>query len=173
MLQLSAIFYEQPILSLRIGGEIAVAHSPIINPNNLKIEGWYTTSSADRNSAILPVSEIRDIIPKGLVVDDHTALTQPEDMVRLQSIIELQFELLGKPVYDENKKRIGKVADYAVDTSSSMIQKLYVTPSLLRGLSQEQLLIDRSAIIEITDKKIIINDASIRLGNTMPQRASA
>ncbi len=173
MLQLSGIYYDRKILSLRTGGPVGHALNPVINPNNLKIEGWYATAVHERESYILPVGEVRDIIAKGIVVDDHTSLTLVEDMIRLKNVIQLGFEIIGKTVKYENKRTIGKVEDYAVDDQSLYIQKLYVNQSLLRNFSSQQLVIDRSQIVEINDRTVIVRDTRSRVssGNRAQQPA--
>lgn len=172
MLRLSNAFYDRPILSLRTGGKIGTAVSPLINPNNLKIEGWYAKDSVDKGEFILPSGEIRDFITKGLVVDDHDALTHPEDLVRLKSTIDLGFELIGKNVYTESNTKLGKVVDFAVD-DGFYTQKFYVNPPILKGLTGNQYLIGRNEIVEITDKKIVVADASVKAGSRVPLRAQA
>ncbi len=162
MLRLSSTYLNRAILSLRTGGRIGLAVEPVINPNNLKIEAWYAQSNLEKGMHILPAPEIRDVITKGLVVNDHDALTPPEDMVRLKETIALNFQLVGKPVVSEQNKRLGRVTDYSVDDSSFYIQKLYVSPPLLRGLTTEQLLVDRTQIVEITAKKIIVSDPTVK-----------
>lgn len=173
MLRLSTSYINRSILSLRTGGHIGIAKSPIINPNNLKIEGWYADDAYEKGEFILPAQEIRDLITKGLVVNDHDALTHPEDMVRLTEIINLKFNLIGKTVSTESGKKLGKISDYAVNDENYYVQKLYINPSILHGLTQEQLLIDRSQIIEITDKKIIVSDTESKSGVANPVRAQA
>jgi sporulation protein YlmC with PRC-barrel domain len=173
MLRLSTSYTDRSILSLRTGGQIGLAKQPIINPNNLKVEGWYADDSYEKGDFILPAQEIRDLIAKGLVVNDHDALTHPEDMVRLSEIINLKFSLIGKIVSTESGKKLGKISDYAVNDENYYVQKLYVNPSILHGLTQEQLLIDREQIIEITDKKIIVSDPSVKAGASNPLRAQA
>lgn len=164
MVHLSSIYHNRDILSLRTGQAIGHAYSPVINPDNLKIEGWYASRNGSRDSLILPAREIRDLISKGLVVDDQDSITDPKDLVRMKKIIDINFELVGKSVVTDSKKRLGKVQDYSVDDKSLYIQKLYVNPSLLRGINKSQLIIDRTQIIEITNKKVIVKDADVKAG---------
>jgi uncharacterized protein YrrD len=168
MLRLSKSYYNQHVLSLRTGGKIGVAREPIINPNNLKIEGWYCSQNYENGEFILPIGEVRDIIAKGIVVNDHDSLTAPEDMIRLKKIVDLHFQLQGKIVKTEAKTKLGKVADYAVDDESTFVQKLYVNPSLLRGITENQLVIDRTAIVEITDREVIVKETTVPVGSTAP-----
>jgi len=173
MVRLSNNYLNRSILSLRTGGVIGVAQAPIINPNNLKIEGWYALNNLEKGSFVLPILEIRDFIAKGLVVNDHDALTHPDDMIRLKDTMNLRFELIGKSVVTEGKRRLGKVTEYAVDEQSNYIQKIYVSPSILKGLTNDQMLIDRSQIVEITDKKIIIANPEATVRSGVPRPAEA
>jgi uncharacterized protein YrrD len=158
MLQLSASLLNQPVMSLRTGGEIAKIESAIFNPNNLKIEGFYCTDHFSRQKLILLTQDIRDNIKQGIVVNDHEVLSEPDELIRLQPILELNFELLGKPVETMSKHKVGKVTDFAVDSQSLYVQKIYVGPSLIKSLTSGQLSVDRNQIVEITNRRIVIKD---------------
>ncbi len=158
MLQLSKNFINQPVMSLRTGGQVGVILRPIINPNNLKIEGFYCSHKAGNRTAVLLTQDIRDIIRQGFVIDDAEVLADPAELVRLQRVLEINFRLDGKPVVTDSKHKVGKIVDWAAETTTFYIQKLYAGRSVLKSLNQGQLSIDRSQIVEITDKKIIIQD---------------
>lgn len=158
MLSLSASLVTKPIMSLQTGAPVGGTIGVIINPNNLKIEGFYCQDRFEKKQKILLSQDIRDVLPQGIVVNDHHSLTDPEELVRLKDVIELQFELIGKPVYTVSKVRVGKIVDFAADTETLYIQKLYVARSLLKSLGTGQLSVDRTKIIEITNKKIVIQD---------------
>lgn len=145
-------------MSLRTGGMIAKAERPIIDPNDLKIVGWYCRDHFSKKELILLSKDIRDIVPQGIAVDDHEALSDPEELIRMKDILELEFELLGKTVVTDTKRRLGKVSDYATDTSSFFIKKFYINQPVYRALSGGQLSIDRTQIIEITPNKIVVRD---------------
>lgn len=145
-------------MSLRTGGEVATAIAPIINPNNLKIEGFYCTDRFNKEGLILLAQDIRDLIPQGLVINDHDVLAPADELVRLKEVLAINFQLMDKPVVTVNKKRLGKVNDYAVDSDSLYIQKIYVSQSLLKSLSTGQLSVDRNQIVEISSRRIMIND---------------
>ena len=158
MLQLSALITNKPVMSLRTGTQVATAVAPIINPNNLKIEGFYCTDRFNNGELILLYQDIRDTIPQGFVIDDHDVLAEPEELVRLKKVLKLQFQLIGKPIVTVSKHKVGKVSDYAVETTTMYVQKIYASQSLLKSLTGGSLSIDRTQINEITDKRIIIND---------------
>ena len=158
MLQLSAALIGKDVLSLQTGAPVGTTIGAIINPNNLKIEGFYCQDRFEKKPMILLSQEIRDILPQGLVVNDHHALTEPGELIRLKKILDMGFELIGKPVQTVSKERIGKVADFAADSSTLYIQKLYVSRSILKSLNTGQLSVDRNDIVEITNKRIVINE---------------
>lgn len=168
MLQLSGSLTNQPVLSLQTGGVVAVTNSVIINPNNLKIEGFYCTDGFDRKRLVVLLNQdVRDIIAQGLVVNDQNVLAEPEELVRLKDVMDTHFEVLGKQVVTTRKEKLGKVIEYAVDSETMHIQKLYIAQSLFKNLTSGNLGIDRSQIVEITDKRIIVHD----LAHRVPARA--
>lgn len=170
MLQLSNALIDRPVMSLRTGAQVATAIAPIINPNNLKIEGFYCLDSQKRNhQLILVAQDVRDILPQGLVINDYDVLSEPEDLVRLKDVIGWHFELIGKPVTSVNKRRLGKVEDFATELETLYIQKIYASQSIFKNFTGGNLGIDRNQIAEITDKKIIIQDPLQK----MPAHANA
>ena len=144
------------LFSVRSAGRIGTATMPIINPHNLHIDGFYANAMNGQNEGIIVDLDIRDFNVKGIIINDHQDISDPEDLVRLQPIIDINFKLMGKAVY-ENKRKIGKVVDYAVNTDSLFVQKLYVQPTLLKSMGVSQLVFDRQSIIEITDTKIVVS----------------
>ena len=154
---MSTSLLNRQVLSLRTGDAIAMTTGAVINPNNLKIEGFYCVDDS-KHELILLYQDIRDLIPQGFVVNDHEALVEPGELVRLKDILKLRFELLGKPVMTASKEKIGKVTDFSTETETMYVQKLYVSQSLLKSFSGGNLGIDRSQIVEITPNRIVIND---------------
>ena len=162
MLQLSESLLNKPVMSLRTGQTVATATRPIINPNNLKIEGFYCTDRFSKGELILLYQDIRDVIPQGFVIDDHEVLAEPTELIRLKDMLKYEFTLIGKHVMTVSHERVGKVSDFATEIETMYIQKIYVSQSLLKNFTGGSISIDRSQINEITDKKIIINDLEKR-----------
>lgn len=150
------------LLSLRTGTIIGVCETPIINPRNLKIEGFFVRSRNKHDSSILISQDIRELTPQGIVVNDEEVLCSPDELIRMQETLKLDFKLTGLPVY-MGKKSLGKVTGYATEIESMFIIKIYVSPHIWRSLGNSQLTIDRGDIIEITPKRIIINDDSTKV----------
>lgn len=162
MLKLSSAVMNIPVMSLRTGSPIGTAKKMILNPNNLKIEGWFVADRFDNKELILVAGEARDVSDSGIIVNDHDVLSPAEELVRLKPVIETGFKLIGKPVTTESGKRLGKVSDFAIEIGSLFVKKIYVAQSLIKNFSGGSLCIDRTQIVEITDKRIIVEDPTIK-----------
>jgi len=158
MLLLSHDLIIKKVLSLRTNSPIASITGVIINPNNLKIEGFYCLDSFSKKSLILLCQDIREILPSGYIVNDHDVLTLAEDLVRLKNILRINFDPIGKQVETISAQKIGKVSDYACEIDSMYIQKLYVAQPIFKNFTGGNIIVERSQINEITPKRIIINE---------------
>ena len=156
MLYLSTKLYNIPLLSLRSAGRIGSVIKPIINPHNLHIDGFYCQVPGHKENLILLDIHIRDLSPKGIIIDDNRDLSEPDELVRLKPILKIDFQILDKSVVS-SKRKIGKLTEYAIDLKSMFIQKLYVQPAIWQSLNQQQLTFDRNSVIEVTDKHIIVS----------------
>ncbi len=176
MLSLGQSLQNKPILSLRTGTPVGQALGPVINPDNLKIEGWHAEDKFTRKRGVLLSLDIRDILPQGFVVNDHEAISDVSELVRLKDILKLNFELIGMPVYTEHKKKLGKVSDFSFERDGFFIQKLYVAQSIIKNFSGGSVIVDRSQIIEITRSRIVVKEAVVtetaEQGAVAPQFAS-
>jgi sporulation protein YlmC with PRC-barrel domain len=168
MLQLSASLLDRAVLSLRTGTPIATIISPIFNPNNLKIEGFYCQDRFDKKTLILLYQDIREVLPQGFVVNDHDVLVEPDELVRLKDVLELNYNLIGKQVETISKQKVGKVSDYATETETMYVQKLYVSQSILKSFTGGSLSVDRNQINEITPRRVIINELTKTAPSPVP-----
>jgi uncharacterized protein YrrD len=155
MLYLSSQINNLPVLSIRSGARIGTTQEPIINPHNLHIDGFYCTAIHQNQQLVLLDMNIREFNPRGIVINDHNDLSEPSDLVRLKSVLDLKFKLIDKKVVS-NKKSVGKVAEYAVDKESLFIQKLYVSPPVWKNINQSRLIFDRKSVVEVTDTHIVV-----------------
>lgn len=171
MLTLGKQLEGKEILSLRIGRPVGATTEPIINPNNLKIEGWHAIESSKKENRIMLSQDVRDILPQGFVVNDHDALTPENELIRLQDLLDQNFTLVGKHVVSDSRRKLGKVTDYAFEKNSMFIQKLYVAQSVVKSFSGGTLILDRSQIIEISHKKIVVKEPTVNEGEVVPATA--
>ena len=153
----------QPVMSLRSGGQIAVAQTPIINPHNLKILGWWCGDSGGQKMVLL-AEDVREVLPDGLAVNDEAALSEPADLVRHKEVLDINFDLIDKPVRTKRQK-LGRVSDFSYN-DGLFVQKLYVARPLRKVfIAEDTLVIDRQQILEVTDKYILVRDTEIKATN--------
>lgn len=157
MLVLGSRFHDTPVMSLQTGGRLAKVSRPIIDPSNLtiiafEVEGPLLTEKP----AFLRVNEIREVAPMGMIIDSTDELVGLDDVIKLKKLYSMEFSLVGMPVIDEHKHKLGKVEDFTLETGGFVIQQLTVKRGLMRGLTDTGLLIHRSQIVEINDNEIIV-----------------
>lgn len=161
MLKLSANLLNLNVLSLRTGGPVALATTAIINPHNLKIVGWWCKLPATTAPQVLLVDDVREINDRTLAINDEEDIISPDDLVRHKDILEINYDLIGKPVKSKHSK-IGKVADFSYN-DGMFVQKLYVEKPMHKVFSTEDtVLIDRTQILEVTDHYILVRDGEIK-----------
>lgn len=158
---LSKSLVNKPVMSLRSGGQIAVAAKPIINPHNLKILGWWCKAPPPGRQLVLLAEDVREIMPDGLAVNDDDDLSPPEDLVRHSDVLNINFDLIEKPVRTK-RHNLGKVSDFSYN-EGMFVQKLYVARPLHKVfINDDTLLVDRTQIIEVTDHYIMVRDTDIK-----------
>ena len=162
MLILRDRLQDLPILSLQTGSEIARVGEPIIEPQHLAIIAFYCSGDRlDVSPAILHTIDIREFSNLGFIVDSADDLMSPDDLVRLQQILNLKFALIGKHVVDDTGKKVGKVTNYIVDPKSFFIKKICVKPGLLQAWDTTEIIIDRTQIIKITETEVVVKAPTV------------
>lgn len=172
MLKLHETLTNLPLMSLRTGGRIGTATNMIINPNNLKVLGWYVQDRFSSESLVLLSTDVRDISNKGIIINDHEVLSPPAELVRHKKVLEIGYELIGKKVVSENGEKYGKVNDYSVETNGMFIKKFYAQQSLLKSLAGSSRSIDRNQVVEVTNSKIVISDPTEKTALKAPSTAA-
>ena len=81
-----------PILSLQASGPIGRVSSVIIDPNGLKIIA-FRIDGPHPSANLLEVSSVREHSSLGMVIDSIDELVGRDDVVRLQQVLDLNFDL--------------------------------------------------------------------------------
>ncbi len=161
MLTIGSHLLDKPVLGLHTGGEIARTKSSIINPNNLSIIAYQVSSYLlDRKPYFLRVEDIREISNIGLIIDSSDEFVTLGAVVKLDEIYNLNFKLIGSSVFDQSLKKLGKISDFTLDIPQFKITQLTVKRPLFKSLTDSELLIHRSKIVEINNDRIIIKSES-------------
>jgi len=161
MLILGTRLLNTPVMSLQTGGRLASTQKPIINPSNLKIVAFEVEGQLlSERPALLRVDDIREMGRVGMIVNSNDEFIGVHDVIKIEKLYELGFPLVGMVVIDENRRRLGKVEDYTVDTDSFVIQQLNIHRGFFKGLTDTGLLISRHQIIEINDNEIVVKSGA-------------
>ncbi len=157
MILLGSSLKNAPVMSIQSGSEIARTRMPVIDPGVLAIVAYEVSESMMEKTHLLRVADVRELSDIGLIVDSEEEFLEPEDVIKLNEIYEKHFQLVGIAVTDEKQRKLGKVVDFTLETGNFVIQQLTVRRPLLKSLSDTELLIHRSQIIEINNDSIVVH----------------
>ena len=145
-------------MGLQTGSELARTAREIINPHTLEIVGYELEGPLlTERPSVLRIADVREFSDIGMIVDSSEEFVNPADIIKLGEIYDLQFTIMGKPVYDKKRHKLGKVIGYTIDTTGFLIQQLSIKRPLLKSLNDTELLVHRSQIFEVNDHEIIVN----------------
>ena len=149
------------VLSLHVGGQVASIRDAVIDPEDLHILAYTLSGPIIQNDPdvgdILVTDDIREVNMDGSIIDSTDIFVNREDVIRIDEVMKLNFNLIGLKVVTKAGKKIGKVIDYTFDSQSFMIYQLIVQrPVGFIAINDPQLTINRSQIIEIDDYTVTI-----------------
>ncbi len=151
-------------MSLQVGDRIAETSAPVIDPRNLAIVAYEVEGpTLDERPSFVRIADIRELSDLGMIIDSSDELVGKDDVIKLGELYRLGFTPIGKIVIDTNRKKLGKVEDYTVDTDSFYIQQLSVRGGLFASLSTTGHVIHRTQITEINDTQIVVESADHKL----------
>lgn len=146
-----------PVLSMQASGPIGQVAKAIIDPEGLKIIA-FVLNGPDRSANLLEVSSIREYSEFGMVVDSIDELVGKDDVIKLQKVLELNFDLLGLKVITKKRSKLGHIIDFTVSSEDFVIQQLIVKRPVLKSISDPELTIPRHEIVEVDDYKVTVKD---------------
>ena len=172
MLLIGSKMIGMPVLSLHVGGAIASTNEAIIDPEDLRVIAYGLEGPIIKNDPevgdILSVDDVREVSATGLIVDSADRFVTREDVIHLDEVMDLGFKLVGLKVVTQDGKKIGKISDYTLDSSTFMIYQLIVQRPFMSSLIDPELTINRSQIVEIDDFKVTIkhDKAQVKVSKT-------
>lgn len=148
-----------PVLSVQTGNPVGHIASSIVDPDGLKIIAFRLEGPlVDRTYDILDVSSIREYSNFGFVIDNVDELVAASDVIRIQNILELNFDLLSLKVETKKGTKLGHIIDFTVTSEDFILQQIIVKRPAIKALVDPELTISRQEIVEITDYKVIVRD---------------
>ncbi len=163
------------VISLQVGGLVAIVGDFVVTADKLELVAFRCFApDLDLVDPILFLRDAREIGNDCILVDSADALASLEDIVRIKQIVASGFRLVDTKVFTEGGSYLGKVEDFTINFETSRVQRLTIQPQLLRRLMSDTLLIDREQIVDVTNDRITVREATIReskragVGATMP-----
>lgn len=164
MLILGSRLTNIPIMGLQTGSRLAVTKTPVIDPSNLKILAYQVEGVLlSEHPSFIRINDVRELSDIGMIIDSNDEFVGVDDVIKIKEAYELKFNPINMLVIDESKRKLGKVYNYSLDTDNFVIQQLNVKPSILKSLSDSELLIHRSQIVEINNQEIIVKTTAEKL----------
>jgi sporulation protein YlmC with PRC-barrel domain len=157
-----------PVISLQTGEAVAWVRQPLLDIGTLEIMALRCEGPA-RHSLILMQRDIRQFAGDCVIVDDEDQLTDPDDIVRLKAILENSYNPLDKHVVSDTGRKLGNVEDYTVNLETKRVQKLHVRQGIFRAWLGANLVIDRTQIIDISPRQIVVRDATVTVPVMQPE----
>ncbi|MBP5674999.1 hypothetical protein J6W91_01570 [Candidatus Saccharibacteria bacterium] len=162
-----------PVLSLHLGGPIGTATSEVVDPNNLQIIALIVNgpqTGDGENGDILEIRSIREFSNLGMIIDSIDDLVSRGDVIKLDKILELNFNVIGLSVKSKKGAKLGKVVDYTFDSKTMQIAQLIVKRPMMKSLLDPELTIPRSEIVEVNDYEIIVKDETAKPNAPVKQK---
>lgn len=162
MYVLGSKLHNVPVLSLQDGSIIARVEEVLIDPATLEIAAFKCAEDRHlpENPLVLP-QDVRQFSPDGLIMNFLDDITSSADVIRLSKLIARPYHLIGAKVISDMHRKLGRVEDYTVNTESFRIQRLYVKRSLIRSPLGSSLIIDRTQVLDVTEREIVVREATI------------
>ncbi len=156
------------VMGLQTGTRLAITKMPIIDPDNLKIIAYEVAGPllSERPSFIL-IADVRELSSIGMIIDSNDEFVGANDVIAIKKLYDINFNLVGLNVIDDKKHKLGKVIDYIVDANSFVVQQIRVKQKIMKSITNTELLIHRSQIIEINNSSIIVRSASHKVVQTV------
>ena len=133
MILLGSAVLNAEIFSIQTGGKVARTTRAIINPANLQIVAFEVSGPLiQQHPALMLLSDVRELSNMGFIVDDIDQFTAPDDVVRINNIYQLKFDIIGKLVLDEKRHKLGKVIDGRYCVVSMILRFWYIAARLSR-----------------------------------------
>ena len=150
-----------PVLSLHMGGPVAWTDKEVIDPETLKIVAFLLRGPLVGRECgeILDMRDVREFEPTaGMIVDSADDFSSRGDVIKIDKILKLNFNLVGLKVETKKGAKLGKISDYTLNADDFTVQQLIVQRPALKGFLDPELIIGREQIVEVTDFKIIVKE---------------
>lgn len=144
-----------PIVGVATESIIAKPYQFIIDWADFHIAGLWVKIGLSKKKIIL-WQDIQEI-SNGWYIQDENAFSDPEDLIRLENILEKFFPIKRALCKTLDNVLIGKVSDFTFDAQTGQITQFMIKNHALRPIAHE-LLLPITLIKKVEDKTLYIED---------------
>lgn len=148
-----------PVLSLQTGEVVGSLRQAIVDAASLELVAYQCNAGRPGNIVLL-TRDVRQMAPDCVIVDSEDELVEAEDIVRVTALLKAGFNPVGKIVVTDLGRWLGTVEDYTINLETNCVQKLYVKQPMLRAWFSGSLIVDRTQIIDVTPRQVVVRDAA-------------
>jgi sporulation protein YlmC with PRC-barrel domain len=151
-----------PILSLQNAESITQVKAIIMEIKSLEVVALACQPRPRLGKRpVLLMRDVRQVAIDCLLVNTEDDIAEAEEVVRLAPLLKRNFVPQGISVVTDLHRRVGRVEDYTINLETYHLQKLYVRRPILRSWMGSSLIIDRAQILEVSEREIIVRDATL------------
>jgi uncharacterized protein YrrD len=151
------------VLLFQERAHVGPAKEVIIDPNDGSFLGIVVFDPIERKKKVVPASEIKGSGKNFLLIKDYDSISEPEDVIKIQSALEINPKIIDARVETQSGQYLGKVGDATVNFK---MMCLYVHPNSFIKFLAKDLIIPAKKIIEIQKNRIIVSDEFVTIRET-------
>lgn len=137
----------------------------VLNPETGEAIGLLVVvPKAKKKIMVVNKYDISGVGTNFLMIDSVNNLSEPDEIIRIKEVLDLDIELIGSKVVDEDGKNIGRVRDWSINLKAMHLERLYVTASVFVKMISRELLIPSESIVKIEKDKVIVKSGSVKSG---------
>jgi len=121
-----------PVAAMDTESKVGVISKIIIDPKNGNLMGFLLKKENILSSSLaLANSDISEWDPNGLLTPTIDNLVKPEEIIRLNEILQNNFDLFGLKAKTQSGKKLGQVDNFLIDSETSYVMKYYLKDLIL------------------------------------------
>jgi len=144
-----------PVVSVANEAIIAIPHNFVIDWSDFHIAALWVKIGWTKKKLLLWQDVLE--ISNGWYIQSEEALSNEEELIRLQPVLEKAFTLKGSLCKTLSGMYVGKVSDFTFDVETGQILKLMIVNRAIQALVRE-LMLPVSAVKKVEERVIIVED---------------
>lgn len=154
MLKLLTSIAGLPVVAQREGQTIGHLAEAVFAPDKGVIIAYRVKGTSKQS--YLSTVDILAYLDEAIVVADAEVLASDDDLVQVKRLGADKIKLLGLRVETDQSKRLGRVTDCLLETSSHLLAKVYIGRPFWQRPFSSDLIIPREQIVHITPRLMVV-----------------